>query len=245
MDFPAKPSGIGSSTPRRLTAAVLPGELLLEGRPVHVPDVSADSEYRATRYQDLAGYRTVLAVPLLRGETVIGVFGLTRGEVNPFTEKQIELVTTFADQAVIAIENVRLFEAEQQRTRELSESLEQQTATSKVLEVISRSAFDLQAVFETVAESSVKLCGARQGAHLPFRWRTASDGGGLQRYPRVKGVYRAKSNSARPSQCCCPRRARTTNDPHSRCPGRSGLYVRGEGFRGGPDGSRGADTQRR
>ena len=136
------------------------GRALLEGSAVHVPDVLADSEYHATRYQELAGYRTVLAVPLLRGGTVIGVFSLTRDEVNPFTEKQIELVTTFADQAVIAIENTRLFQAEQQRTRELSESLEQQTATSKVLDVISRSAFDLDAVFETVAESSVKLCGA-------------------------------------------------------------------------------------
>jgi signal transduction histidine kinase len=97
---------------------------------------------------------------MLREGVPIGVMSLTRSEVRPFTDKQIELVTTFADQAAIAIENVRLFEAEQQRTRELSESLEQQTATSKVLEVISRSAFDLQAVFESVAESSVRLCGA-------------------------------------------------------------------------------------
>jgi GAF domain-containing protein len=102
----------------------------------------------------------MLGVPLVREGNCIGVMGITRQTPQPFTAKQIELANTFANQAVIAIENVRLFEAEQQGKRELSESLEQQTATSKVLEVISRSAFDLQAVFETVAESSVRLCGA-------------------------------------------------------------------------------------
>ena len=136
------------------------GRALLEGRAVHVSDVLADSEYRATHHQELAGYRTVLAVPLLRGGTTIGVFGLSRDEVNPFTETQIELVTTFADQAVIAIENTRLFEAEQQRTRELSESLEQQTATSDVLRVISSSPTDIQPVLETIGERAEKLCDA-------------------------------------------------------------------------------------
>ena len=139
------------------------GRALLEGRAVHVADVLTDADYRATRYQELAGYRTVLTVPLLRGGTTIGVFGLTRDEVNPFTEKQIELVTTFADQAVIAIENVRLFEAEQQRTRELSESLEQQTATSEVLQVISSSPGDLQPVFATMLENAVRICDATFG----------------------------------------------------------------------------------
>src|SRR6516225_1190234 len=97
---------------------------------------------------------------MFRENDIVGIVVLYKLEVQPFTDKQIELVTTFADQAVIAIENVRLFEAEQQRTRELTESLEQQTATSRVLQVISRSAFDLNAVFETVAENSVRLCGA-------------------------------------------------------------------------------------
>jgi GAF domain-containing protein len=136
------------------------GRAALERRAIHIRDVLADPEYRAGGYQQAFGYRTALGVPLLRQGSTIGVFFLSRDEVNPFTQKQIELVATFADQAMIAIENARLFEAEQQRTRELTESLEQQTATSKVLDVISRSVFDLHAVFEAVAESSVRLCGA-------------------------------------------------------------------------------------
>jgi GAF domain-containing protein len=136
------------------------GRAALEGRAIHIPDALADPEYNATGYQKAFVYRTILGVPLLREGTTIGVFVLTHDEVNPFTQKQIELVTTFADQAVIAMENARL-------VNELRESLEQQTATSRVLEVISRSAFDLQAVFETVAESSVRLCGAERA----FIWR--------------------------------------------------------------------------
>jgi signal transduction histidine kinase len=96
----------------------------LEKRAIHIPDVLADSEYRLTDYQQTFGYRTILAVPLLRGGEVIGVLSVTRDVVNPFTEKQIELVTTFADQAGIAIENVRLFDEVQARTRELAASLE-------------------------------------------------------------------------------------------------------------------------
>jgi two-component system, NtrC family, sensor kinase len=100
------------------------GRVSLESRAIHIPDVLADSEYRLADYQKTLGYRTILAVPILRGREVIGVLSVTRDLVNPFSEKQIELVTTFADQAVIAIENVRLFDEVQARTRELAKSLE-------------------------------------------------------------------------------------------------------------------------
>ena len=109
--------------PLRRERGSVTGRVALEGRPIYVSDVLADPEYQATGYQQTMGYRTILAVPLLREGTTIGTFTLTREEVKPFTENQIELVTTFADQAVIAIENVRLFEAEQERTRELAKSL--------------------------------------------------------------------------------------------------------------------------
>src|SRR5262245_49513840 len=139
------------------------GRALLEGRVVHIPDVQADPEYTFVQAQRLGDFRTILAVPMLREGVPIGVLILTRKEVRPFTDKQIELVTTFADQAVIAIENVRLFDEVQARTRELSESLEQQTATSEVLKVISSSTGELQPVFQAMLENAVRICGAKFG----------------------------------------------------------------------------------
>src|SRR6516165_1810561 len=102
--------------------ATVHGRALLEGKAVHIPDVLADREYRFTEGQRLGGFRTVLGVPMLREGVPIGVLGLSRSEVCPFTEKQIELVSTFADQAAIAIENVRLFDEIQEKSRQLAEA---------------------------------------------------------------------------------------------------------------------------
>jgi GAF domain-containing protein len=114
------------------------------------------------------GYKAILAVPLLKDNKAIGVLTIRRSEAKPFSKKQIELVQAFADQAVIAIENTRLFEAEQQRARELAESLEQQTATSEVLSVISSSNEDLQPVFEAMLANAVRICEANFGNI--YRW---------------------------------------------------------------------------
>jgi two-component system, NtrC family, sensor kinase len=117
---------------------------------------------------EVGGIRTLLSVPMVKENELIGAFSIYRDEVRPFTDKQIELVQIFADQAVIAIENVRLFDEVQARTRDLSEALEQQTATADVLKVISSSATDLQPTFETIASRSVSLCGATYGVVYRF-----------------------------------------------------------------------------
>jgi two-component system NtrC family sensor kinase len=133
------------------------GRAAATGRIAHYPDVLSDPDYRFSEGQRLGRYRSLLSVPLLRGQEVIGVFSLGRREPKPFSERQIELVQTFADQAVIAIENVRLFDEVQARTRELSESLLQQTATADVLEVISKSVADTAPVFDKILEGCGRL----------------------------------------------------------------------------------------
>ncbi len=148
------------------------GRVLLERKAVQIPDVFADPEYEVTEIAKIGGFRTIIGAPLLREGVPIGIITLQRQNVQPFTDKQIELVTTFADQAVIAIENVRLFDEVQARTHELSESLEQQTATSEVLQVISSSPGELQPVFDAMLANATRLCEASYGV----MWLSEGDG---------------------------------------------------------------------
>jgi GAF domain-containing protein len=135
----------------------------LERQTIHIPDIFADPEYTFGS-KAFDKIRTALGVPILKGVDLLGVILIYHQEVKPFTDNQITLVETFADQAAIAIENARLFETEQQRTRELTESLEQQTATSEVLKVISNSPGDLKRVFNAIVGNATRICDAAFGA---------------------------------------------------------------------------------
>jgi GAF domain-containing protein len=155
------------------------GRVLLESGPVHIPDVLADPEYTWKESIERGGFRTMLGVPLLREGSPIGVIAMTRSTVNPFTEKQIELLRTFADQAVIAIENARLLNELRQRTDDLSrrtddltEALEQQTATSEVLRAISTSPGTLEPVFKAMLEKATRILQAELG----MLWLADGDG---------------------------------------------------------------------
>jgi GAF domain-containing protein len=138
--------------PKPATRGAATGRAIIDRRIIHIPDIREDPEYTSPT-RDAMGFRTVLAVPLLRHGEAIGALGLWRRDVRAFTEKQIALLQTFADQAVIAIENVRLF-------NETKEALEQQTATADILRLIASSPADLQAVLDAVAERAARLCEA-------------------------------------------------------------------------------------
>ena len=170
------------------------GRATLEGGPVHVEDCLADPDYAYPEFQRIGRFRTMLGVPLMRDGVAVGALGLLRSSVSPFSQAQIELVTTFADQAVIAIENVRLFQEVRARTDELGEALRQQTATTDVLKVISRSTFNLEAVLDTLVKSATRLCDAdhswlflRDGNF--FRW-AASFGHGTEVHERIKAYFK-------------------------------------------------------
>jgi GAF domain-containing protein len=139
------------------------GRVLLEGKVVHIADVKADPEY--TFAQRFDAYRTVLGVPMLREGATIGVLALTRNEVSPFTEKQIELATTFADQAAIAIENVRLLDALRQRTDELGQSVGELRALGEVSQAVN-STLELETVLSTIVAKAVQLSEAEGWSDL-------------------------------------------------------------------------------
>ena len=139
------------------------GRVVLAGRTVQIEDVQADPEFTFIEGARLSETRIALGVPLMREGSPIGVLALARSAVEPFTDGQIELLETFADQAVIAIENARLLGELRQRTTDLTEALEQQTATSEVLQVISSSPGDLHPVFATILENATRICEANFG----------------------------------------------------------------------------------
>src|SRR5262245_49112279 len=145
-----------------LIRGTVAGRTVLEGRAFHIADLQTeDAEFpESSENARRWGFRSILCVPLMREGVAIGTIALRRSEVQLFTERQVALLQTFADQAVIAIENARLFEEVKARTEELSESLQQQTATADVLKVISRSTFDLKSVLQTLVESAGRLCDA-------------------------------------------------------------------------------------
>jgi class 3 adenylate cyclase len=144
------------------------GRVLLEGKSVQIADVFDDPEYAYREFARSGGFRTILGVPLVREGSPIGLFVLHRAAVRPFTDNQIKLVETFADQAVIAIENARLLNELRQRTTDLTEALEQQTATSDVLQVISNSPGELEPIFAAMLEKAVRICDANFGNI--YRW---------------------------------------------------------------------------
>ena len=173
------------------------GRVVLEGKSVHVIDAQADPDPELANRSRSANIRSILGVPLLREGTPIGVLLLQRSNVQPFTGKEIELAETFADQAVIAIENARLFEV-QARTRDLSESLEQQTATSEVLQVISSSPGQLEPVFKAMLGNAVRTCGAKFGIMYLSegdRFRTVA----MHDVPRAFAEKRQREPFFRPS----------------------------------------------
>jgi GAF domain-containing protein len=175
---PAALATIRRTYPLPMDRESITGRTLMDRRVVYVRDNETDPDV-PDRGRELArnlGFRTVVSVPMLREGEALGAIAVARAETEPFSEQEMVLLQTFADQAVIAIQNVRLFKELEARNRDVTEALEQQTATSEILQVISSSPTDLQPVFDIIAESAVKLCGAEVGLVTRFDGELVSIG---------------------------------------------------------------------
>ncbi len=192
--------------PRHTERGRIPGRAMIDRQTIHIHDLAVEPEdsLPAPVARSL-GVRTALATPLLREGAPIGAIMIRRMEVRPFSEKQIKLLETFADQAVIAIENVRLFKELEARNRDLTEALEQQTATSEILRVISSSPTDLQPVFETILVNATRLCGTHHAALYRFDGEFLRFAAGHNVQPEERA--RAESRPVRPGRETATRRA--------------------------------------
>ncbi len=190
---------IGRTFPRRPGGASASERAVRDRAVVHIPDVVRDEDYRIKDAALAAGFRAALGVPMLREDRAVGAIVIGRATPGVFSPSHVELLRTFADQAVIAIENVRLFQELQARNRELTEALDQRTATSEILRVISSAHTDVQPVFDTIVQSAARLCGAATAAvfrveggwlHHPANWGGAPDAlaAARARYPRPVGT---------------------------------------------------------
>jgi GAF domain-containing protein len=192
---PEETAAFHSLFPRAPARNFVMGRAFLDGRPVHFEDVLTEPDYDArTRevLQSVSRYRSLLGVPILREGRPIGVIFSGRREIKPFTTTQINLLETFADQAAIAIENTQLLNALETRSRDVSEALEQQTATAEVLQVINSSPGDLTPVFAAMLEKALRLCGGSFGELRTYDVRAFSSCRDSRRADRLRATLRAR-----------------------------------------------------
>ena len=165
---------------------------------LHIVDLAGEEQYAKSFLVTLAGARTMIAVPMLKDDELIGAINIYRQEVRPFTEKQIEVLENFAAQAVIAIENARLLNELRQRTDDLTESLQQQTATADVLTVMSRSHFDLAPILQSVVDTAARLCRAEKAVIFRLDGQYLQVRGRLQPRPEIHRDRKGDADRARP-----------------------------------------------
>ncbi len=200
------------NTPILPGPGTLVGRVALEGRTVHIADAQADPLYAVKDEARLTRANSMLGVPLLREGSPIGVIAMARDRVEPFSDNEIALVTTFADQAVIAIENVRLFNALNARTHDLQEALSYQTATGEVLRIVASSPDQLTPVFDAILDRAMELCDVKASESVPSRGRDLHRRRGPPSRPGIR-VAEMIGNPVRPGPGTAIHRAFTTRMP--------------------------------